>query len=230
MTGLTSLTQSLHVVPRIVDLSLPISCGMPAYPGEPTATFEAYTSLEADGVEMATVGLFSQLATHVDAPRHFLAGGASVEALDLDACVGPAVVVNVAGVRTIEPEHFAAHERDIRQARRVLIASGWDAHFGSADYYTGLPVLSPASARMLVTWGVRFLGLDTPTPSLDAQRELHEILLGAGVVLAESLVNVVTLGPGRVFLVCLPLPLVGLDGSPARVIAIVNTLPEDLPA
>ena len=228
MTGHTSAPQSSHAVSRIVDLTIPIASGMSAYPGEPTARFESFTSLSADGVEMATVHLFSQLATHVDAPRHFLAAGATIDEIDLYACVGPAVVVDAKGRPAIGPEDLAPYEQDIRSSGRVLIATGWDAHLGSDDYYTHLPVITPAAARTVVAWGVRFLGMDTPTPSLDAQRELHEILLQAGVVLAESLVNITALGTRVVFLVCLPLPLVGLDGSPARVIAIVSASPEDL--
>jgi kynurenine formamidase len=51
---------------------------------------------------------------------------------------------------------------------------------------------------------------------------VHRILLAAPrpVVVVESLTNLARL-PSRVILVVLPLKFVGLDGSPARAIALI---------
>lgn len=205
---------------RIVDLTIPISSGMDAFPGEPTARFTPFSTLGDGGIEMWRVDLFSQLGTHVDAPAHFVEGGAGVDRMDLDALIGPAVVLDVPGSGELGPDAFAARAAELREAGRVLLRTGWSARVGTPGYWSGFPTVSPAAARELVALGVRFVGLDTPTPSTTHLHEVHRVLLEAGVVLAECLVGLERLTLPRVELVALPLPLVGLDGAPARIVAI----------
>jgi arylformamidase len=46
---------------------------------------------------------------------------------------------------------------------------------------------------------------------------VHKTLLAAGIVVVEGL-DLSAVRPGRYELICLPLRLVGSDGSPARVL------------
>lgn len=204
---------------QIVDLTMPLRDGMDAFPGEPTASFTQFSSVHDEtGIEMWNVRLFSQLGTHLDAPSHFIPGGSSIESIDLDACIGPATVVDVPSA-LIDDSILMPVEADIRATGRVLFRTGWSAHLSTSTYWRGFPELSVEAARTLVAWGVRFVGLDTPTPSTADLHAVHTTLLGANIVLAECLVNLDRLS-SRTHLICLPLPLVGLDGSPARIIAI----------
>jgi arylformamidase len=206
----------------IVDLTMPIADGMEAFPGEPTARFSRFSSVDdATGIEMWNVEMFSQLGTHLDAPRHFLSSGATVEALDLSRCIGPATVIDHSALAgpVIEPHDMAPHEKSIRHTRRVLIRTGWDRHLGTPQYWTGMPEVSVAAAEYLVELGIVYVGFDTPTPSFTHLHDVHRTLLGAGVVITECLVNLGQLSD-ETWIVCLPLPLVGLDGSPIRAIAL----------
>lgn len=207
---------------RAIDLTMPIADGMAAFPGEPTARFTAFSSVDGDtGIEMWNVGLFSQLGTHLDAPRHFIPGGDTVDTLDLERCVGSATVVDhrMSAGPIIDVEHLRPYEDSLRRTRRALIRTGWDAHIGSPQYWTDSPELSVEAASYLVEVGAVFLGLDIPTPSFTHLHEVHHILLGAHVVITECLVNLDCLNP-ETWIACLPLPLVGLDGSPVRAIAL----------
>jgi len=207
-------------VPEIVDLTMPISHGMDAFPGEPSATFTRFSSLEDGGIEMWHAALFSQLGTHVDAPSHFLAGGATVESVPLSHGIGPAIVVDAdEPTAPLGPEVFAPHEARARSAGRIVVRTGWDARRGSAEYWTGSPELTVEAAELLADWGIRFLGLDVPTPSRSELHRVHRVLLAADVLVAECLVGTRLLADDFT-LVCLPLPLVGLDGSPARIVAL----------
>lgn len=206
---------------RIVDLTIPIAHGMDAFPGEPTARFTPFSTHDDTGIEMWNVEIFSQLGTHVDAPSHFIPGGATNERLPLRSMIGRVAVVDV----TVAPGAplTAAHLEDsihrIRAAGRVILRSGWDRHLGNAAYWEGFAEMTPDTAELLVNAGVRFVGIDTPTPSFTHLHEVHRILLEAGCVVAECLVNTAELSEES-FLICLPLPLVGIDGAPARIIAL----------
>lgn len=207
---------------HIIDLTMPISDGMDAFPGEPTAKFSRFSSADDEtGIEMWNVEIFSQLGTHLDAPCHFVPGGAGVDELDLSRCIGPATVVDhpTSAGPLIEPRHLAPVADSLRRTRRALIRTGWDAHRGTPQYWTGIPEITLAAAEYLVELGVVFVGLDTPTPSFTDLHDVHRVLLSAGVVIAECLVNLGDLN-AETWLVCLPLPLVGLDGSPVRAVAL----------
>jgi arylformamidase len=204
---------------EIIDLTMPLSHGMSAFPGEPSATFATFSTVAHGGIAMAHVEVFSQLGTHVDAPAHFLEGGTTIERVDLRACIGRAVIVDVPDSGRLTVDHVAKSETAIRAHRRIVLRSGWDSRIGGDGYWTDSPEVGIELAQTLVDWGVVFLGLDIPTPSFSQLHEVHELLLGADVIVAECLVNLDRVHD-EFTLVCLPLPLVGLDGSPARIVAI----------
>lgn len=210
---------------RIVDLTLPITSGMDAFPGEPTAHFTPFSSIDDGGIEMWNVSLFSQLGTHVDAPSHFVRDGSTVDVIDLAKCVGPAVIIDITNDRNVTPDDLRPHEAAIRDTGRVLLRSGWSRLAGSPHYWNAFPEVTPEAADYLVALQVTFLGLDTPTPSTTHLHVVHRALLENGVVIAECVHNLESVRSRMPYLVCLPLPLVGLDGAPARIVAI-ETEPE----
>lgn len=195
---------------RIFDLTRPVQPGMPVYPGDPPIHFQPHAALETDGYRVTEVRLGTHAGTHLDAPAHFLAGGATADRLPLEKLVGTAWVV----------DHDETALR-IDAGARVLIRSGWSTHWGEADYFTRFPALSPAMIEELARAPAALIGLETPSlhpdPQEDARR--HRLLLEAGVVIVENLTGLEHL-PRHVFLAALPLPLVGADGSPCRVVAL----------
>jgi arylformamidase len=209
-----------HIAMQIHDLSLQISHGMPAFPGEPTAGFIPFATIERDDCEMWQLSLFTQIATHLDAPSHFMPGGRTVERVELERCIGLATIVRAVGEAELDAEVFRPYLDDLRRTRRCLLASGWDARFGEDGYFTEFPSMTVEAAALLVEAGVVFLGLDTPSPHTSEFRLLHEALFVNEMVVAECLVGVAAIAAPEVLLVALPLKLEGLDGSPIRAIAI----------
>jgi arylformamidase len=207
---------------RIVDLSLRLEHAMPAFPGEPTVGFIPFTTIEGDDVEMWQLSLFTQVGTHLDAPSHFLPGGRTVDAIELQRCLGPATVVDARSAVADElgAGVFERCATSLRHTRRALVLTGWDARFGEPAYWTEFPSMTPGAADLLVELGVVFLGLDTPSPHRSEFRLLHERLFANEMVVAECLVGLEQLTEPEVVVVALPLPLAGLDGSPVRVVAL----------
>jgi arylformamidase len=207
---------------KIVDLTLSIEHAMPAFPGEPTAGFVPFSTIERDDVEMWSLALFTQIGTHIDAPRHFIRDGRAVDKIDLNRCLGAATIIHAPqamGVG-IDVETFTPYADSISRTRRVLLDTGWGSHVGSDDYFTAYPSMTVAAAEYLVELGVVFLGLDTPSPHLHEFRLLHEALFRREMVIAECLICIDEIQEAETFLVALPLKLAGLDGSPARIVAV----------
>lgn len=74
---------------EIFDVSVPVRSGMPVYPGDPEVRLERVS--ESPVVSRLDFGVHT--GTHVDAPVHFIPGGAATETLSLDVLVGPCEVV-----------------------------------------------------------------------------------------------------------------------------------------
>lgn len=214
---------------KLVDLTLPVHEGMLTFdrPWHVPVRVEQLAHLDQQGRETRRIVLGSHSGTHMDAPRHFLAGGGSVDNLPLDVLAGRARLVDFSHLpplTAITPDMLAAATGGSVPSRLVL-RYGWDRFWGGAEYYQGHPYLSKAAARWLVAGGLRLLGMDTamadnPEPSVDApDSPIHKILLGAGVVILEYLCRLDQLASPEITLFALPLKLQGSDGAPARCVA-----------
>jgi arylformamidase len=192
----------------IIDISLPVGPDTPVWPGDPPVLVEPVARIEAgDPADVSRLVLGTHTGTHVDPPAHFVPGAATVDVLPLDVLVGPAVVAQF----TAGPIDRAALESLAlpKGSTRLLLKTGGDAGALTAD-----------GARWLVERGVRLAGADTLSIEPASDRyPVHQILLGAGVVIVEGL-DLADAAAGSYQLVCLPLRIVGGDGAPARAVLI----------
>jgi len=207
---------------RVFDVSLPISPDLAAFPGNPGPRIRP-TQRVRDGAatNLSEVQLGSHTGTHVDAPAHLFEAGAGAHALPLDVLIGAAVVADAGAVETlIRPADLMALDL-ARGTSRLLLrtrnSSFWQEP--SRAYPTDYVALAPEAATWLVERGVRLVGTDALSiePFGASGRPTHRTLLEAGVVIVEGL-DLQAIAPGRYTLVCLPLRLMGADGSPARVV------------
>jgi kynurenine formamidase len=208
---------------RIIDLTLTMRPGMHG------VDFEARSTFATRGVQTTTLHLYSHAGTHLDAPRHFLEAGISLEALLLDKCIGPAHVIDLTFLEPkalITLEHLAPFTEKIKPGARLLFKTGWSARADMADYRTDFPRVSLALAESLAQAQISLLGVEPPSVADMANREelvaVHQTLLKAEIVIVEGLANLDALQQPEVTLIALPLKLEGLDGSPVRAIAIEN--------
>src|SRR5919202_2827258 len=103
---------------QIIDISVPIHPGMVTYPGDPEVRTERAAAIaEGDAANLTRLDFGVHSGTHVDAPVHFIEGGAGADALALDVFVGPCVVVDATGV---EREIDETVVDGIGDAERVL--------------------------------------------------------------------------------------------------------------
>lgn len=205
----------------LVDLSLPLRSDMPHFDGTPPVYLAQSHRLDDAGYRMCTVLLGTHSGTHLDAPSHFLADGASVDQIGLDRCVGEAVVLDLSHKRPFAPITV----NDLREAGapdacgRLLIRTDWDLQFGSPGYFTDFPPLAPESASWLAVSGTVLVGLDIPSLHQSDYPRMHEEMLAAGIVIVESLARLRDLTQRRVLFSALPIKLAGADGAPVRAAA-----------
>lgn len=207
----------------IYDITLPITPSMPVWPGDPQVVLERVASIDAGAhanVSHLKTGVHA--GTHVDAPHHFLNDHRTVENLQLEALIGPALVVQIPEERTtVAAADLEAAAIPVGVERLLLKTRNsafWRA--GQNDFRPDFVGVTADGAEWLVRRGIRLVGVDYLSVAPYKQSApTHEILLRAGVVIVEGL-DLSVVPPGRYNLYCLPLKLVGSDGAPARAVLV----------
>ena len=207
---------------KIHDISLPISEELPVWPGDPRVAIASLSHLDrGDACTVSQVSLSVHSGTHVDAPAHFIKGGATVDSLALDTLLGPALVVDTADAPALTAPVLAdlaipnSTERLLFRTRNSEI---WNRPV--PEFVKDFVAITADGAAWLKEKNIRLVGIDYLSVAPFANGgPTHQTLLQGGIVLLEGL-NLAGIGPGLYQLVCLPLKLVGSDGAPARAVLI----------
>ena len=210
---------------KSLDLSYPLEAGMPVWPGDPAVSLETVCTAETDGCRVTRLTLGSHTGTHLDAPRHVLPGGSSLDELPPTRFAGQAVVADCTGCGTVitaadlEPVLRLAGAADM-----LLLHTGRESLWGTPAYFTDYPVLERAAVRQILTGPWRLLGMDTPSPDAPDDGELsnHRALLMAGVLILENLRGLSQLPAGPFPFFALPLLWAGADGAPVHAVAMLE--------
>jgi arylformamidase len=206
---------------HLVDLTLPLRTGMRGFDWEPRFT------RERDGWNARTLHIYSHAGTHMDAPMHFGAGPETIDQIPLERCMGAA---RIAHLPRTQPRalHTVSDLGDIavsfEPGQILLLATNWNRHRDDPSIYRdGLPRVGEDLARWCVARGVKLLGVEPPSVAdvnnLEEITRVHLILLEAGIVIVEGLINLDQLKDGDTWFVAAPLKIEGGDGCPCRAFA-----------
>lgn len=173
--------------------------------------------------------------THVDAPLHFFEGQSSIYEISLQSLVGEAFVVDLSFKEANEPiteEDLKNQCRGLKENDIVLLKTDWDLKqdWRSKDYWEQSPYITREAAKWLVQKQIKAVGFDFPQDycirelkdRMPSKEEFisHDVFLPKGIIILEYLCNLHSLSQERVFLIALPLKITGVEGAPARVIAL----------
>ncbi len=205
---------------KIVDLSQRLSHGSRGVEIFP------HTRIATEGYNTTNLHLYSHAGTHMDAPLHFLDGGATIDQWPLSKCIGPALVIDLSFTvpdSLISVADLGAAADQIGPGSRILLRTDWDTHADQPDYRTHFPRISRELATWLVDRGVWLVGVQTPSVAAlhdrAELRDVHQILLRGEIVIVECLMNLSQL-PSTVTFIALPLKIADGDGSPVRAVAL----------
>ncbi len=200
---------------RLYDISQPLRPDLPVWPGDTPFGLERTWVLDGDcPVNVSRLTLSTHSGAHADAPLHFDAAGAAIDAVDLVPYLGPAQLLSV----TEGPERIAADEVLPRLApgtRRVLLRT-FDA-FPHEAWPTHFRTPSPDLVEALGAAGIVLLGIDGPSLDPEDAKDLvsHRALGRWRMAVLEGLVFD-DVPDGTYELIAPPLRLSGADASPVR--------------
>jgi kynurenine formamidase len=217
---------------RAIDLSHEIVDGMTTHPGIPEPristflTHEASVARYAPGTtfEIGRIDLIANTGTYLDTPAHRFRGATDLAGLALESVVDlDGVLVDCRGrpAKGIEADVFGGIDVE---GRAVLLATGWDVHWGSATYLSDNPYLTEAAARYLVGHGAGLVGIDSLNiDSLaDPRRPAHTAILAAGIPLVEHLTGLDALPASGWRFFAVPPRIRGMATFPVRAFALTG--------
>lgn len=205
---------------KLYDISIPIQPGMPQWPGDDPVAVRPLLRTPEDVANVTQLLLTTHTGTHVDPPRHFVHGGATIDELPLEHWVGPCWVADVTGsgseVEVAELEAAGIPDGIERLILKTTNSELWRSSPAAfAENYVGI---SLDAAGWVVERGVRLIGIDYLSIGgmQTTNVETHQLLLGNDVIIVEGL-DLDAIEPGLYELLCFPLKVRAGDGAPARV-------------
>jgi len=193
----------------------------PVYDGDAPMSFRFLKEMrKGDVLTLSAYSMGAHSGTHVDAPMHFVANGASIDAVPLDALIGPARVIDIAdSVQAITAAELERH--NWRGTERVLFRTR-SAHGGwmsTPAFHRDFAFIAPDAAQLLADAGVKLVGIDYISAEEFGAKapRTHQILLGKEISIVEGL-QLDRISEGDYDIVVLPIKVAGRDGAPARAI------------
>jgi arylformamidase len=204
----------------VLDISVPLHPGIPTWPGSDGIKVLRTKRLEeGDAVNVSRLDCDVHVGTHVDAPRHFLKDGGTVDSLSLDVLIGPAMVIHLPEAAIITPRELEqAHlpQRTERVLIRTRNSDLWAA--GIQEFNNDFIALSVEAAVWVARHDIKLIGIDyLSIQPFYGPTSVHEILMKKKIAILEGL-NLSHVPAGRYELICLPLKLMGVEGAPARAV------------
>lgn len=203
---------------RIIDISRPISAKEPLYPGNLSVELLPLKKFSRDGSNLSGLKMGLHSGSHVDAPRHYLKLGKSIDRVALEACVGWCRVTDIGQTSEIG-------EKEVRRMKpkrgEVILFKTKNSHAKGKHFDPNFAHVTEAGARALVRAGIKAVGIDGPSIRKFRLKPdtVHPLLLRRGVVIYEGL-DLKNAKPGKYFFIGVPLKITEAEASPVRAILI----------
>lgn len=205
---------------ELLDVSIPIQPGMPQWAGEEIMATRSLSELPRDQANVTQLLMTTHTGTHVDAPRHFMERGKTLDQIPLDRWVGPCTVVDLSDQTTDitadDLENAAIPTGVTRLVLKTRNSELWRTH--PETFFEDFIALAPSGAIWIVERQIQLVAIDYLSVGSVAPDgvETHRILLANELAIVEGLdLSKVPAGPYE--LLCFPLKVFGGDGAPARV-------------
>jgi arylformamidase len=142
---------------KLYDLSQPLNQEAPFWPYYPPFEVKYIKRKAEHGVNAQYIQTSNHMGTHLDAPRHFVTGGMTIDQIPLDWLYGPGVIVNL----TDEMDELAIYTPEMIESRVevkdgdiVVLHTGWHkyAQFGGQPDEEKYIHRHPGADRRMVDW------------------------------------------------------------------------------
>ncbi len=136
----------------------PHPVGMSLFDGDPDVTIDVVFTVDEDFFRVEEISTGTHAGTHIDAPRHFLNEGRSLEELSADEFVWETYVIDVRERMQTEPvfqlsvddiKNYERRNRRIARGSLVVFQTGFEEAFGTPAMFGPNPGMSAEAIQWL---------------------------------------------------------------------------------
>jgi kynurenine formamidase len=214
-----------EVTMGLIDLTGPITEGMWTFgPPLPEVRLTKLARLEHEGWDANLIHMGNIQGTCLETAAHLFPNQPSIDQVPLDRFFCRAAVLQLPDKQArelITVADLRGAGVEIAPGMAVLVATGWDRMWADPRFYWDSPHFTLEAMEWIAAKQPGILGVDIPSD--DDPHEpvgVNKVIFGTGALLMGPLVNVRRIRSKYVDLVALPLPIVGLCGTPCRAVAI----------
>ena len=213
---------------RYVELSHPISDGMPVFPGLARPGITAFLDHERSRplyqgeaeFHISKLELVGNTGTYLDSPFHRYPERKDLSEIGLESVAGlPGIVLDgtIGADRAVELDA----DESLIAGRAMLVRTGWDARWETDAYWEPGPFISPAALELLLRARPKLVGVDfwNVDDTSDPSRRVHTRLLAEEILIVEHLRNLAALPETGFRFFAVPLLVVTGASLPVRAFA-----------
>ena len=167
--------------------------------------------------------------TYVEAGSHILEGGKTLDWYQVSDFIKPARILRLPAQKPkalIDEKLLASHApRSIQPGQAILVATGWGRMWNKPGYVLRCPNFTKGAIAWLLRHEPAICGFDVPCIESSWSEDVVEekggllgMLFKKNALLVAPLVNLEKVRADKGTLYCLPLPVAGTSGAPARVL------------
>lgn len=182
----------------LIDVSHTIENGMITYKGLPAPIISDHLSREQSrkkysaGTEfqIGKIEMVANTGTYLDSPFHRYPDGKDLSQLHLRSLANlDGLIVRCVGSEERAIEESALDGLEV-EGKAVLFHTGWDAHWRTDEYFSGMhPFITESTAQYLAQRGAVLVGIDSYNVdnTETGERPAHSILLAHDIPVVEHL-------------------------------------------
>lgn len=188
---------------KIIDISQELLSSK-VYEGDPSPEIQTLLSMnDGELYNLSSLSLYLHNGTHIDAPRHFIRDGMTVDEIPLST---------LAGVCYVAKHHGDVTANDARE----ILKKAQKENATERILLKGSLTVTEEAAKVFAKAGILLLGNESQSVGPeDAPMAVHLALLSKGVILLEGIV-LHDVKEGKYLLNAAPLNIKGAEGSPCR--------------
>lgn len=218
---------------QIIDLSQTIKPNMPLFstkaPQPRIQPWMSHLQSGSSGIyedcscEISQIAFVTSIGTYLDSPFHYDPGGKSIEAVELQQTILPAITIDCTRILSQEPIEPSLLDGVDIEGKAVLFHTGWSRYWGQIAY-NDFPFLSRDTAQTLLDGGAKLVGIDTLVidDTNDPKRPVHNTLLKNDILIVENLTNLDLLPTQGFIFHAAPAKIYGVAAFPVRAYAVIQ--------
>ncbi len=199
---------------KIYDISMAIAEDMQVYKNYEAKkpVFEITRDFHDSPARETRISMDMHTGTHLDMPLHFVAGGESLDKLDLNRVIKPCRVLDLSHIEdAIHKEDLEKY--DIGEGETILLktANSYEDEFNYKFIYLAADAARYLRDKKIDCVGIDALGIERDQPDYGS----HRSLLSAGILILEGL-RLKDVEEGRYLLLAAPLKIDRVEAAPIR--------------